>query len=292
MKSRLSLKNSVRAVRNSLILIIPLLICGCLSSANPTYLHENIDQAIENICKKEYKLDVEAKLVGQTLWIYLPVEDLLVKSDKPEKFVEKFDAFIQNIPAERSLKFEYLVKPVPDREGVQQYKYNKEVLDKTTVILKALRRVIFSLDRSKNSEPKFYYLVIADIKNGDALTETNYYLDLKKVSYQYISWEEYQHRTVIKRGKITPGDGEGKNINYRNITMKEFIVDQIVWRLELKFQKPEVSKGADIDEEVRKVIAYVLQIYDFKDFDVAEMNNLLTKNRIVLSRAAVLEKNH
>jgi hypothetical protein len=277
-------------VRNSLILIIVLLICGCSSSLSPTYIQANIDQSIENICKKEYKLDVKVKLIGSTLWVYLPVEDLFVKNDKPEKVVEKFDTFIQNMPDERSLKFAYLVKPIPDRESMQQLKYNKSVLDKSNDAWKALRRVIFSLDRSKTSEPKFYYLVIADIKNGEVLTEINYYLDLKKVSYEYISWNEYQHRTLVKRGKIPSGDKEGKSIYYRDITMKEFIADQIVNRLDLKFQKPEVDKNVDIDKEVRKVIAHTLEIYGFKDFDTAELNNLLTKNRIVLSREAAREK--
>ncbi len=277
-------------MRNSLILIILIFLSGCLSSTSPTYIRENIEESIENICKKEYKLDVNAKLAGETLWVYLPVEDLVIEADKPEKFTDKFDAFIQRIPDERSLKLAYLVKPIPDKEVLQKLKYNKEALKKSTDVLKALRRVILSLDRSKTSEPRFYYLLIADIKNGEMITQINYYLDLKKVSYEYISWDEYQHRTVIKRGKAKIGDTEGIAIDYYNTTMKDFVADQIVNRLELKFQKPEVEKSVDIDKEVRKVIAHVLQIYDFKDFDSAELNNLLTKNRIVLSQKAVLEK--
>ncbi|MDD5729976.1 MAG: hypothetical protein PHN57_02485 [Candidatus Omnitrophica bacterium] len=90
MKLRLSSKNSVRAALPSLILFCALLLSGCSSSTKPTYLKENIPEAIEKICKAEYRLDVTSKLVGSTLWIYIPLENLVVKADKPEKYQERF----------------------------------------------------------------------------------------------------------------------------------------------------------------------------------------------------------
>jgi hypothetical protein len=252
MKSRLSLKNLARAALNSLILISLLLISGCSSPPTThTYSKENLAQSIQDICQKEYNLYVKARLVGDTLWIYLPVEDMLVKSDKPEQYVEKFilernDA----LPGETSLKFEYLIKPVQDTEKTQDYKYNKSVLEKNNNIWKVLRRVVFSLDRSKADEPKFYSLVTADIKNGYFMKEVFYYLDLKKVSYEYISWGEYQHRTLqdVEVDRQLIGDKDGDSIDYEDITMREFVIGQILHRIKLKFQKPEVDKNADIDK--------------------------------------------
>jgi hypothetical protein len=293
MKSRLSLKNSVRVALNSLILINLLLLSGCSYATRPTYSKENLSQSIQDICKKEYKLDVKARLVGDTLWVYLPVEDLLVKSDKPEKYVEKF-LLERNgtLPNSGSLKFEYLIKPIEDTEKTQEYKYNKSVLEKNNNVWKVLRRVVFSLDRSETGEPKFYSLVTADIKNGFAMKEVFYYLDLKKVSYEYISWGEYQHR-AIQDVDLNPqliGDKEGNYVNYKNITMREFITGQILHRIKLKFQKPEVDKNADIDKEIIKIIAYTVKTYGFKDFNAVELENLVDKNKIVLNQAALWAK--
>jgi hypothetical protein len=293
MKSRLSLKNSARAALNSLILIILFLLSGCSSPTTPTYSRENLTQSIRDICKKEYNIDVTVTLVGDTLWVYLPVENLLVKNDKPEKYTEKFIIERnESLPDLGSLEFEYLIKPAEDKEKTQEYKYNKSVLEKNNNVWKVLRRVVFSLERTKNSEPKFYCLVTADIKNGFFMREIFYYLDLKKVSYDYISWGEYQHR-AIQDVDLNPqfiGDKEGAYLDYKNITMREFIIGQILHRIKLKFQKPEVDRNADIDKEIIKIIAYTVKTYDFKDFDTVELKNLASKNTTVLNQAALLSK--
>lgn len=278
----------VKAARN--ILFITCLIAGCASSITPTYTKEEITTAIQDIVKSEYKLDVKTKLVGETLWIYLPVEDLIVKSDKPEKYIERFT--IEQNKSEfkdDSLKLEYLIKMVPEKEMYQEYKYNKDVLAKTNHIWTVLRRVIFSMERSKKDEPKFYYLITADIKNGFEIKELSYYLDLKKVSYEFISFGEYQHRS-IQDVNIAPeivGDKEGIHINYKDVSLEDFILDQIKHRIKLKFQKPEVDKNADIDKEIIKVIVYTIKTYGFRDFSEVELNNLLTQNKIILNQAAV-----
>ena len=90
-KSRQSLRNSVRAGLNRLVLIAFLSLLGCSSSTEPTFYRENIAQGIQDVCKKEYNLDVKAKLFGRTLWVYLPLEDIFVKKDKPEKFLQRFE---------------------------------------------------------------------------------------------------------------------------------------------------------------------------------------------------------
>jgi hypothetical protein len=291
MKSRLSLKNSVRAGLN--LFIILYLVSGCSSSTAPTYLKEDITEAIQDICKNEYKIDVRTKLVGQTLWIYLPVEDIFVKADKPEKYSEKFNIETnQNEFQEDLLKIQYVIYPIlSEKEKYQEYKYNKTVLEKINNVWKVLRRVIFSMERLKTGEPKFFYLIIADIKNGFELQEITYSLDLKKVSYEFISWGEYQHR-AIQETQIAPeiiGDKEGTHINYKEITLKDFILKQIDHRIKLKFQKPEVEvdKNFDIDKEILKIVVYTIKTYDFKDFNAVELNNLFTRDRTFLNKAAV-----
>ena len=291
MKLRLSLKNLARRVLN--LCIIACLIGGCSSSTAPTYQKEDIEKSIRDICKNEYQLDVKVKLAGSTLWIYVPVEGLIEKSDKPEKFTEKFN-IEQNKGefANGNFKFDYSIKPIPEQEKSQDFKYNKKVLENINNVWKVLRRVVFSMKCAKGEELKFYSLIFADMNMGVEIKELSYYLDLKKVSYGYISWEEYQHRSIVEQNLAPEAiqDREGVHINYKDITLEEFILAQIQQRIKLKFQKPEVDTNIDIDTEILKVVEYTLKTYNFKGFSQVELNNLLTKARVILNQAAIWEK--
>lgn len=289
-KSKPSSRKRARPVLSSLCALL-LFLAGCSSSTSPTYLTEDIASAVQDICKNEYKVTVKARLVGQTLWIYLPVEDMFTKSDKPEKYSEKFSVdYTQGEFKEGLLKMEYLIRPIPEKEKSQGYKYDKAVLEKVNNIWKVLRRVIFSTDHRKADSPQFFCMITADIKNGFEIQELFYCLDLKKVSYEFISWSEYQHRS-IQETQVSPhivADKDGLHVNYKDITMKEFLTKQISHRIKLKFQKSEVEKNADIDKEIYKIIVHTLKIYNFKDFSAVELSNLLTRDKAVLTKADVL----
>lgn len=286
-----------RAVRNSLCVLCAILILqsigGCSSSTEPTFSKESIAISIRDICRKEYKLNIRVRLVGSTLWIYLPLRDVLTKAEKPEKYTESFQ-IDENTARYKDgvLKLDYLVKAIPEQEKFQEYKYDKAAGEKVSNVWKALRRVIFSSDRSRGNEPKFYCMVTADIKNGFEMREFIYYLDLKKVSYDFISWTEYQHRTV-QETDMSPaiiGDMSGRHIMFRDMTMEEFIAAQIESRVKMKFSKPEVAKTTDMDKEILKVVTHVIKIYGPGGLKEADLYNMATKNRTILNQAALLSK--
>ncbi|MDD2752377.1 MAG: hypothetical protein PHN59_04530 [Candidatus Omnitrophica bacterium] len=299
MKSKPSLRNLARTVLSLAFLCG--LIFGCSSSTTPTYLKEDIPQAIQDICKKEYKIDVIVKQIGTTLWIYMPVEQLLEKS--PQKFTEKFSILSDDVQyKEKVFEVTYHIKPHPDKEKTNEYKYSKEILDKVNDIWMVIRRVIFSTETSDKA-PQFFYLVVADIRNtfdmfgqkfGLQIEQLTYYPDFKKVFYGLISITEYQHRSIQESDKFPAeeilGDTQGNHLKYRQISMAEFLTKQIKQRLELKFEKPEVGRNIDIDKEIENLASYTLKIYNFTDFNEVELHNLATKNRVILNRAAVMEK--
>ncbi|MDD5565980.1 MAG: hypothetical protein PHG31_03715 [Candidatus Omnitrophica bacterium] len=265
------------------------LICGCTSSTKPTYFSKDIPRHVETIAENEYALAVKARLIGSTLWIYLPLEDIFVKTDKPDRYLERFEINSNAVALKAGvLKGEYMIKAVPDREKYQEYKLDKAVIDKINDVFKIFRRVLFSMERTGN-EVRFLCVVIADIKNGYEVTQVFYANDIKKVSYEFISWGEFQHRsiqeTIVSESII--GDNTGANVGYKDIQMNDFIVGQILNRIKLKFGKPEVASDADIDKEVIKIIELTLKTYNFKDFTAVELYNMLTNRRIVLSPANV-----
>lgn len=291
MKSKRSLKSLVKHARLLKLFILLYLISGCSSSTKPSFLKENIDEAIQDICKNEYKMSVKAELSGSTLWVYLPLMNIVEKNDSPDEgYPERF-VVEENRGEFKDQTFlsQYLIKPVPEKRKYSGYKYSKDASEKINNVWKTIRRVLFSMESSGERELRFFCLVIADIKNGVEVRNVFYYLDIKKVSYGYISWEEYQHRTIEETNISAEviGDSEGKHVKYIDIKLPEFLAVQIQQRVKLKFEKPEVPEGADIDKEIQKIAIHTIRAYDFKDFSSLELYNAATKNRIILNRSAV-----
>jgi hypothetical protein len=291
MKLRLSLKSLARTGLK--LFIIACISCGCTASTKPSFLKEEAPQAILDICKNEYNLDVKTKLTGQTLWIYLPLKNLLSRPDKPEKYTERFLIEKNNITLkDNRIKADYLIKPIPDKESLQDMVIDKKAAESIFNILQVVRRVLFSIDQSQDKAPLFFCIVAADIKNGFEIKEIFYYLDLKKISYGFISQTEYQHR-IVQETNISPliiGDTEGKHLDYTDITKEDFLAWQIQHRIRLKFQKPEVQRNADIDKEILRIIAFTLEAYKYKNLLTLETDNLSSGNRSILNQAALRAK--
>jgi len=278
------------------IFIALLLLSGCSSSTSPTYLNENIAQTIQNICKNEYKVAVQTRLIGSTIWVYLPVEEIFgenKKKKKPQKSIERFQVEANGSRFhEETFQIEYIVKAIPEKEKIQQFDYNEAAAEKINNVWKVLRRVLFSMDSKDKSAPKFCYLVVGDIKNGYDLEQVFFEPDLKKVSYGFISFDEFQHRAIqnTNMSKEIIGDTQGAHLSYKDLTMGDFLAMQIKNRINLKFGKPEVGKNVDIDKEILKIIVYTLKLYNFQDFSFVDLYNLLTNQKSLLNKAAILSK--
>jgi hypothetical protein len=235
----------------------------------------------------EYKTEVSVRLVGSTLWIYMPVTDLFVPNkDKKEKYPEKFQ-IAKNSGEFKGDSFvgEYNIKVVPVKDKTQDFKINKVISGKIGDMWKIIRRVLFGFVHSERDKIKFVSMVIADIKNGFEVKEVFYARDLKKVSYGLMSVWEFQHR-VIQDSAVSPlviGDKAGRHVEYRDITLHEFVQKQIEYRISLKFQKPEVEQNADIDREVAKIITETLQMYEMRDVGQVRFRSMHSNANITLS---------
>lgn len=289
MKSKRSSKNLAKLGLKILPLI--LFLSACSSSVTPSFLKEEITQAVNDICKKEYQLEIKTTLVGQTLWVYMPLENIVTKSEKPEKYIERFLVEDEkNSLSEGILRVNYFIKPVEEKEAQQEMALDKKVNEKIFNVLQVIRRVLFSTDHSKINNPLFFCIVTADIKNGFQIKQIFYLSDLKKLSYGFISQTEYQHRIVQDTlvSTLIIGDKLGSYLDYQNITLDDFIIGQIQNRIRIKFQKPEVEKNADIDKEVLKIIIYTAKTYNFRNFTQLEMINLLDNKKALFNRDAIL----
>ncbi|MFA7294437.1 MAG: hypothetical protein WC060_03275 [Candidatus Omnitrophota bacterium] len=289
MKSKLSSKSLARAGLKLIPLI--LFLSACTSSTTPSFVKEDISKAVKDICKKEYQLDIITNLTGRTFWVYMPLENIVTKSPQPEKYIERFLVEEKrNRFDEKVLRINYLIKPVPETEKQQEMSLDKSVNTKIFNILQVIRRVLFSIDnRQTKNNPVFFCIITADTANGFELRQIFHLLDLKKISYGFISQTEYQHRIVQETevsGQII-GDKEGRHLTYSDVTLEDFLAGQIQGRIRMKFQKPEVEKNTDIDREIVKIVSLTLNTYAFKDFALVEMSNLDSGAKTILNQAAI-----
>jgi hypothetical protein len=100
--------------------LIPLILflSACSSSTTPSFLKENIPKAVKDICKKEYQLDIVTNLTGRTFWVYLPLENIVTKPQKPEKYMERFLVEDRkNQLNERVLRVNTWLSPCPRRRN-------------------------------------------------------------------------------------------------------------------------------------------------------------------------------
>lgn len=290
MKLRLFLRNSAKTALSSLTC---LLLFGCSFQLTSTYTLENLSHSLEKILQDEYHIPSVSRLTGRTLWVYLPTEEaIFIESEKPESYTKIFDPkSIEGNLQDGIFNFNYAITEIPEAKETQNTKFNPKIPELMNKALRSIRRVLFSLKRDGQG-PRFFIIVTTDIKNGVEIISTNYVDDLRKASYEIISWTEYQHRGLedIKLSPEAIGDKEGKHLEFRDIHFNEFLLGQIQQRLRQKFSRPEVKKGADIDKEVLKTIKNVLEIYGFDDFLLVSLHNIPTNNKTTLSKAAVLEE--
>lgn len=82
-----------RLVRNLfLIAIFMSFICG---GCAPTYPKEKLAQILVDVCEKEYNVQIQAKLIGKTIVVFIPLDELFdIKLDILPEAVEKIEDVI------------------------------------------------------------------------------------------------------------------------------------------------------------------------------------------------------
>lgn len=280
MRLKLFLRNLVKPA-----LLFNLLICiifaGCEGQIEPTYKEENLTSLVKQICKDEYKLDVVTSRTSTTLWVYSPLTKILHK-DYGKKEDKIFD---------------------------------EEMVDKLRNILTTIGRVLVSSDRT----PEFFVLVASDINIGLDYTIIANALDIKKSYAGFIPFTETQKRYVIKF-RLAPEaiqDTTGSHLQIYDIRLPDFLAQQIAQRITGQFQeeglnkyfKVEKSEGLfdngtfifaysiqqilkpkkniNVMKEILNTITYCIKTYEFQDFSSLEINDLVTQDKLVLSRREI-----
>lgn len=280
MRLKPSLKSTVKAgLLFNLVTSLIISLLGCVGQIEPTYKEKNIPSVIKQICKDEYDLDVVTKRTPTTLWIYIPLPLILHK--------------------------EYGLKP--DKI------FDEEIMEKLRKVLNTIARVLINSDKT----PEFFVLLASDINIGLDYAIFGYVLDIKKSYANFIPWTEANRRYVIKFG-MTPqaiGDKTGTHFQAYDIELPYFLAEQIAQRIASRLQEEDFRKDFKVGKvngifgnntfifehsieqtsetdkkikalkEILDIIAYCIKTYEFKDFSGVEIEDLVTRDRLVLDKA-------
>ncbi len=153
--------------------IVPLIVAAMMlwvTGCSKSYPAENLKDALLHIAKTEYGIeDIDVKIVGKTIGVYLPLKKLFAAD------------FKETLVSGKVRNLETLFEPSP------------EALDKVEDVLFSISRVILSTDRPL----EFYVLQATDVeKTGLQLVLTGYVDDIKRVRVWDISRNEYRKRVI------------------------------------------------------------------------------------------------
>jgi hypothetical protein len=284
MKLKLSSRNSLKVALLLLNFFLYLNLSGCQNSLESTFKEEDIPELVKQVCKDEYKLDVITARTETTLWIYVPLSKILHKD-----------------------------------YGIKEGKVlDEEMTDKLRNILSTVSRVVLS----SNKALEFFALWASDINIGLDYIIVGNVLDIKKSYAGSLPFTELNKRYVMKFN-VNPeavGDTVGRHLKPYNITLPDFLTQQMVQRMSVEFQGENLKKyfkvekvdgifnnGAfileysikpllipdktiDVMKEILNTVTYCIKIYEFQDFSWVEINDLLTQDKIVLNKAQVLAR--
>lgn len=260
-----------------------IVISGC-QLPKPTYTKEKILESIISVCKNEYNIEPKVWLIGETVWVYTPMPNLI------------------------------------KNEITKDLEFDKEILEKISKVIMAVSRVVLSM----RPRPQFIAVVASDTEvYGIDYTIITWITDIVKFQLQAISRNEFYRRNVTKIEENANAlfDTEGNHIEKKEINMGDFLARQIAQRIYSKFGLEPPFKdylkvervdsvfeedvfginanikqletlpqsSIDIHKEIIKIIAYVIREYDFKNFLLVEVTDSVTNEKTIFSRAALME---
>ena len=274
-----------------LCLLLTCLYSGCSRQEVKLYPKTEAEEGFIRFCKEEFNRDVITRHVDDTLWIYLPYEEDILKF-QVNKFpqIPKFTVvFIDGNLKDAALRFEYQIVALSKTEKNKGYSYNftEETNKDFGLLLYGIRDKYFNAEH----QPKFYIIVLADLINGVEFQYTIYGTDLKKYLDQAITPSEYYNRMLqdLRGNVLIIGDKIGRHLSYEKLEFSQFLVEQIMQRIRFKFTKADFKLETTTEEEIFKIISYCADTYEFREFSKVVLENLESQDIITINQPALAE---
>ena len=284
------------------VLLIMALVC---SGCGHTYPKERTKESIIDLCKKEYKIDVKVTTVGETIGIYIPLEDLIdftfAISKKASERINDVILSVTRVAISTDAKFDFYCIIAHDvRIPEIQIIIIKSIDDVKRFLLSDIsrgeysKRMIVDMRLSPQAQKEKAIKEIFDKMKLDATWQEDVLNDFFRTEPSELSDIGYWN------GKFYMKD----------ITLAEFLAEQIAARVRLEFRDDKelsnnflirsskgvyrttgeerffvfevnasakdvaISPGSHSNAVLKKtidIVSYVLHAYHYTDFDYVDI---------------------
>jgi hypothetical protein len=294
-------------------------VAAALTSCGPTYPMDKVKESVARVCRDEYKLDVKAEIIGKTIAIYLPLEDLIdftfaITKSASEK-INDVILSVSRVTLSTDAEFDFYCIIAHDiRIPEIQIVIIKSVDDVKRFLLNDISRGEYSKR------------MLVDIRLSPQAQKERAIKEIFSKMNMDRKWQEQVLDDFFRSEPASLGDiGYWNNRFYvKDVPLPEFLAEQIASRIRMDFREDKKlsdaftlksSKGAYIaragkkafrfemiaeprrlfDEnasaregllfsETAGLINHVLRGYRFEDFDSVEITNQWDNRLMRLSR--------
>ena len=296
----------VRIKKLLLLLTIDYLLFTVLCGCTATYPQDKIKESIVRICKQEYKSDVLVEMAGRTMVIYLPLSDLMDFSfalSKPAS--EKINDVIfsaARVALSTDAKIDFycviahdikvpelqviIIKSVEDvkrlfANDISRGEYLKRMLIDLRWSPQAKKeQVVKEIFSKMNLDPKWQEQVMADFFRSEptSLGDIGYWN--KKFYIKDITLAEFLTEQIANRVKLEFREDKSLKENFLLKSAKGIYISnkgKRLFRFEVFAERSAGTTASAIEDSdkifktVLSVAAHVIHGYYFKDYDGVEV---------------------
>ena len=289
---------------------------GC---SKATYPKETLSESVINLCKTEYNIDINVKIIDSTLAIYLPIVNLfdvtLSLSETAQDKIQDtlFCASRVVLSTNAEIKFYCIIA-----QDIRLPEIQLVIIKYTDDVKRAFLRDI--------SRGEYFKRTLIDInENPQARKEKA----IKKVFEKMQLEKEWQDKVMNDFFRSPPSSLEGigywnENFYVKNITLEEFLAQQMANRIRTRFREKDslkkytlksitgkfatedelkiflidfnaesllfvadplekTSMEKDIFKNIFEEMADVIYGYKFKDFDLTEIVEKSSNTKLLIS---------
>ena len=224
-------------VRKKVLLAACCLLLVALAGCNATYPKEKIKESVINICKREYHADVKVEQAGSTLAIYLPLADLMdptfsltkSASDKINDVI--FSAARVALSTDAKIDFYCVIA------------HDVRMPELQIIIIKNVEDVkrLFANDISRG---EYLKRMLIDLRWSPQAKKEQVIKEIFNKMNLDPKWQEQVMTDFFKSQPSGIGDiGYWDNRFYiKDITMAEFLAEQMANRVRLQFREDNFLK--------------------------------------------------
>ncbi|MFH0754459.1 MAG: hypothetical protein V2A70_07830 [Candidatus Omnitrophota bacterium] len=280
----------------ALTLTTALCMGGCNALKDTKFTPSEAEKKLASFCLKEGNLTVLTQRVGQTLWIYVPVNEPIFdvkasgeRKDPSRKIMPLSLLSLQSEFSQKYFKFNFDIVPdVLSGEPVSYGSaYNESYTKKRQLIYQGMQESFFNAKGTdKEPIPTFFVILVTDTTKGVATKSIIYLRDLRQFMTEAIPPDEYYMRElneiIGKEGLIN--DTKGRNVPYADITWTYFLTEQIKNRIKFKFTSSDFPPETEPLKEIATLAANTLRFYPFTDYAGIVLYDVRNKKETTLTQ--------